>query len=111
MTLMMVTSINMDAESHSSFENVKLFLNCCLVTSDCLYELDDTFDDCVNDLVCGMLEIQFFIMGLCCYVFVRDTKMWNCLYVMKRRNFNFAISSAFLVVTDRYQMSISSLMD
>lgn len=40
MRLMMVITIKMDAENHRSFESVKLFLNCSLVTSDCLYELD-----------------------------------------------------------------------
>lgn len=68
MKLMMVTTVKMDAENHSSLESVKLFLNCSLVTSDCLYELDDTFDCCVNDPVCGMLEIDV-LLWVCATVY------------------------------------------
>lgn len=79
MKLMMMTTIKMDAENHSSLESMKLFLNCSLVTSDCVYELADTFDCCVNELVCAMLEIQVFTMGLCYYVFLRGLKIWLCM--------------------------------
>lgn len=66
----------------------------------------------MNDLVCGMLQIQVFIMDLCYYVFLRGIRIWDYLYVTKKkRNFNFIISSAFLIVTGWYQMSFSSLMD
>lgn len=60
MKLMTVTTIKMDAENQSSLESMKLFLNCSLVTSDCVYELADAFDCCVNELFCAMLEIQMF---------------------------------------------------